>query len=85
MLLVPCRINSGICDRPSLEGGGGDSSIPATITYNVKELTLLSEQQPIFNQQGATIGVNYAAENSNPRIIQNIQQEFQDTSLLALA
>ena len=44
----------------------------------------MSEQQPIFNQQGATIGVNYAAENSNPKIIQNIQQESQDTSLLAI-
>jgi hypothetical protein len=71
-------------DRPSLEGDRGDPSLPATITYNVKELTLVSEQQPIFNQQGATIGVNYAAANSNPRIIQNIQQESQDTSLLAI-
>ena len=71
-------------DRPSLEGGGVDPSLPAITTYNVKELTLVSEQQPIFNQQGATIGVNYAAENSNPRIIQNIQQESQDTSLLAI-
>ena len=71
-------------DRLSLKGGGGDPSLPATIIYNVKELTLVSEQQPIFNQPGATIAVNYAAENSNPRIIQNIQQESQDTSLLAI-
>jgi HEAT repeat protein len=72
-------------NRPSLEGGGGDrTSLPATITYNVKELTLVSEQQPIFNQYNPTIGVNYAAENSNPKIIQNIQQESQDTSLLAI-
>jgi energy-coupling factor transporter ATP-binding protein EcfA2 len=72
-------------DRASFEGCGGDrSSLPATITYNVKELTLVSEQQPIFNQYNPTIGVNYAAENSNPRIIQNIQPESQDTALLAI-
>ena len=77
----PCCLEE---NRPSLEGGGGDRSLPATITYNVKELTLVSEQQPIFNQQGTTIGVNYAAANSNPKIIQNIHQESQDTSLLAI-
>ena len=71
-------------DRHSLEGDRGDPSLPATITYNVKELTLVSEQQPIFNQYNPTIGVNYAAENSNPRIIQNIQAESQDTALLAI-
>ncbi len=72
-------------DRTFLEGGGGDrSSLPPTITCNLKELNLVLEQHPIFNQQGATIGVNYAAANSNPKIIQNIQQESQDTALLAI-
>ena len=72
-------------DRRSLPVVGDDrSSLPATTTYNVKELILVSEQQPIFNQYNPTIGVNYAAENSNPRIIQNIQQESKDTSLLAI-
>jgi hypothetical protein len=47
----------------------------------------MSDQAPIFNQQNATIGVNYAAENSNPRIIQNIQpaqQASPEASLLAI-
>jgi hypothetical protein len=39
----------------------------------------MSTQPPIFNQQNATIGVNYAAENSNPRIIQNIQAAQQQS------
>jgi len=77
----PCCLEE---NRTSREGGGGDPSLPATTTYNVKELILVSEQQPIFNQYNPTIGVNYAAENSNPRIIQNIQQESKDTSLLAI-
>jgi HEAT repeat protein len=72
-------------DRASLGDGGDDRSLPATITYNViKELNLVSEQQPIFNQYNPTIGVNYAAANSNPKIIQNTHQESQDTSLLAI-
>lgn len=47
----------------------------------------MSTQPPIFNQQNATIGVNYAAENSNPQITQNIQAQPQsspETALLAI-
>jgi HEAT repeat protein len=36
---------------------------------SVEKIKLMSNQPPIFNQQNATIGVNYAAENSNPKII----------------
>ena len=36
---------------------------------SVEELTLMSEQPPIFNQQGSTINVNYAAEGSNLKVI----------------
>jgi HEAT repeat protein/energy-coupling factor transporter ATP-binding protein EcfA2 len=62
------------------------SPSPSSITY-VQELHLMSTQPPIFNQQNATIGVNYAAENSNPKIIQNVQpaqQESPETALLAI-
>ncbi|MBM0741333.1 DEAD/DEAH box helicase [Phormidium sp. CLA17] len=55
------------------------------IEKSVKELTLMSEQPPIFNQQGATIGVNYAAKDSNPKIIQNVQNTQQSSPEMALA
>jgi ribosomal 30S subunit maturation factor RimM len=40
---------------------------------SVEEFRVMSNQPPIFHQQHATIGVNYAAENSNPNVTQNIQ------------
>ncbi|MBD2089651.1 DEAD/DEAH box helicase [Microcoleus sp. FACHB-1515] len=56
------------------------------IYISVKELTLMSDQQPVFNQQGATIGVNYAAKDSNPKVIQNVQntQNSSETALAAV-
>ena len=55
------------------------------IEKSVKELTLTSEQSPIFNQQGATIGVNYAAKDSSPKIIQNVYNTQQSSPEMALA
>jgi hypothetical protein len=44
----------------------------------------MSTQPPIFNQQNATIGLNYAAENSNPQINQTIQAQPQSSPETAL-
>jgi HEAT repeat protein len=44
----------------------------------------MSNQPPIFNQQNATIGVNYAAENSNPKIIQKIEAAQESSPEAAL-
>ncbi len=44
----------------------------------------MSTQPPIFNQQNATIGLNYAAENSNPQITQHIQTQPQSSPETAL-
>jgi hypothetical protein len=68
-------------DRASPESADSNRT---TNTYHVKELTLMSEQAPIFNQQNATIGLNYAAEGSKPQITQNIQQENPEAALLAI-
>ncbi|WYL93596.1 MAG: hypothetical protein HEQ35_06675 [Gloeotrichia echinulata IR180] len=38
----------------------------------------MSEQSPIFNQQHATIGVNYAAEGSQQQFTQNINTTEQN-------
>ena len=51
---------------------------------SVEELILMSNQSPIFNQQNATIGVNYAAENSNPKVIQKIEAAQQSSPEAAL-
>ncbi|BAY93755.1 MULTISPECIES: ATP-binding protein [unclassified Tolypothrix] len=48
---------------------------------SLEKLTIMSEQSPIFNQQHATIGVNYAAEGSQQQFTQNInttEQNFED-------
>lgn len=52
------------------------------IENSVKELTLMSEQPPIFNQQGATIGVNYAASGSKQEFTQNVTATEQNFDVL---
>ena len=51
---------------------------------SIEEFKLMSNQPPIFNQHNATIGVNYAAENSNPKIIQKIEAAQQSSPEAAL-
>ena len=51
---------------------------------SVEEFRLMSNQPPIFHQQYATIGLNYAAENSNPNVTQNIQAAQQSSPEAAL-
>jgi HEAT repeat protein len=62
---------------------------PAKVSASVyiqspKEVTVMSNQSPIFNQNYATIGVNYAAENSNPKFIQKIEAVQQSSPEAAL-
>ena len=54
---------------------------PSASVYiqSIEEFKLMSKQPPIFNQQNATIGVNYAAENSNPKVIQKIEAAQQSS------
>ncbi|GET37650.1 HEAT repeat domain-containing protein [Microseira wollei] len=51
---------------------------------SVKEITLISDQPPIFNQYNRRIGVNYAAKDSNPKIIQNVHNTHQSSPEAAL-
>ena len=47
---------------------------------SVERLILMSNQSPIFNQQNATIGVNYASEGSKQEFTQNVaaaEQNFE--------
>jgi len=44
----------------------------------------MSNEPPIFNQPNATIGVNYAAEHSNPKVIQKIEAAQQSSPEAAL-
>ncbi len=48
-------------------------------------LTIMTDKQPIinFNQNNATIGVNYAAENSNIKFQQNVNITEQDLAIAA--
>ena len=43
----------------------------------------MSDKQPIINQQG-TFGIGYAAEGSNPKVIQNVQNTQQASPETAL-
>jgi superfamily II DNA/RNA helicase len=50
------------------------------IENSIEGITLMSDQSPIFNQQGATIGVNYAASGSKQEFTQNVvptEQNFE--------
>jgi HEAT repeat protein len=51
---------------------------------SIEEFKLMSNQPPIFNQQNATISVNYAAENSNAKVIQKIEAAQQSSPEAAL-
>ena len=51
---------------------------------SVEEFKLMSNEPPIFNQPNATIGVNYAAEHSNPKVIQKIEAAQQSSPEAAL-
>jgi hypothetical protein len=42
----------------------------------------MSEQAPIFNQQGATIGVNYAASGSKQEVTQTVTATEQNFEIL---
>lgn len=49
---------------------------------SVEKLILMSNQSPIFNQQHAIIGVNYAAEGSKQEFTQNITATEQNFEVL---
>jgi hypothetical protein len=51
---------------------------------SVEKLRLMSNQSPIFNQPNPTIGINYAAEYSNPNVTQNIHPAQQSSPEAAL-
>lgn len=57
-------------------------NISSNYIKTVEELTLMSEQPPIFNQQGATIGVNYAAPGSKQEFTQNTTTTEQNFEIL---
>jgi HEAT repeat protein len=59
------------------------SSVPNAITIQtVKSLTIMTDKAPIFNQQHATIGVNYAAEGSKVEFIQHTNSSEQTFEIL---
>jgi len=51
---------------------------------SVEKFKLMSNEPPIFHQQHATIGVNYAAENSKAKVIQKIEAAQQSSPEAAL-
>ncbi|MBE9112850.1 HEAT repeat domain-containing protein [Nodosilinea sp. LEGE 07298] len=56
-----------------------DKTIANSITIQtVEKLTIMSDKAPIFNQQHATIGVNYAAEGSQQDFTQHIHAPEQN-------
>jgi uncharacterized protein (UPF0147 family) len=56
---------------------------PNIITIQTLErLTIMTDKAPIFNQQHATIGVNYAAEGSNVEFTQHTSSSEQTFEIL---
>jgi hypothetical protein len=59
------------------------NSDPDAITIQTLErLTIMTDKAPIFNQQHATIGVNYAAEGSTIEFTQQISSSEQTFEIL---
>lgn len=58
-----------------------NTSASVNIT-SVEKLILMSNQAPIFNQQHATIGVNYAADGSKQEFTQNVAATEQNFEVL---
>jgi HEAT repeat protein len=60
-----------------------EKEIANTITIQtVEKLIVMSDKAPIFNQQHATIGVNYAAEGSRQEFAQHIHAPEQNFEIL---
>jgi len=60
-----------------------ETMIADTITIQtVERLTIMTNKAPIFNQQQATIGVNYAAEGSKQEFTQHINATEQNFEVL---
>ncbi|MEG3988550.1 HEAT repeat domain-containing protein [Microcoleus sp. S28C3] len=67
------------------ESGKQSANASANVyIQSVEKFKLMSNEPPIFHQQNATIGVNYAAENSNPKVIQKIEAAQQSSPEAAL-
>ncbi|MBD2028395.1 HEAT repeat domain-containing protein [Phormidium sp. FACHB-322] len=60
-----------------------DKTIENTVIIKaVEQLTIMSDKSPVFNQQHATIGVNYAAEGSQQDFTQHIHAPEQNFEIL---
>ncbi len=61
------------------------SSHPNAITIQTLErLTIMTDKSPVFNQQHATIGVNYAAEGSTIEFAQHTSSPEQTFEILLI-
>ncbi|MGG6284724.1 NACHT domain-containing protein [Leptolyngbya sp. AN03gr2] len=59
-----------------------DSDPTAITVQTIERLTIMTDKAPIFNQQNATIGVNYAAEGSKQEFTQHINGTEQNFEIL---
>jgi len=66
---------------PSSQKLEGEIAI-ARSTIQIERLTIMTDKAPIFNQQNATIGVNYAAEGSKQDFTQYISATEQNFEVL---
>jgi hypothetical protein len=61
-----------------------ETEIANVTTIQAEKLTLMTDKAPIFNQQNATIGVNYAAEGSKQEFTQHINATEQNFEILLM-
>jgi HEAT repeat protein len=55
-----------------------ETAIATTMIQQIERITIMTDKAPIFNQQNATIGNNYAAEGSNIAFTQHIDATEQN-------
>jgi energy-coupling factor transporter ATP-binding protein EcfA2 len=70
-------------DRQINQNGNTDTAIADTITIQtIERLIIMTDKGPIFNQENATIGVNYAAEGSKQEFTQHANSSEQNFEIL---
>lgn len=79
------QLNCGFYNYEIVDLAKSETQKTEDFHLSTQGLTIMTDKQPIinFNQNNATIGVNYAAENSNIKFQQNINITEQDLAIAA--
>jgi|GEM_PF-1232850 len=83
--ITAIQLNCGFYNYEIADLSESETQKTENFYLSTQGLTIMTDKQPIinFNQNNATIGVNYAAENSNIKFQQNVNITEQDLAIAA--